>query len=55
MFLAKAATGLAVAGRRERFLANNYSLILTIIGETKGRLAGEMRTYFEGLREGVAG
>lgn len=54
-FLAKAATGLAVAGRRERFLANNYSLILTIIGETKGRLAGEMRTYFEGLREGVAG
>lgn len=49
-FLAKAGKALAA---RERFLANNYSLILTIIGETRGKLATEMRTHFEGLREGV--
>lgn len=49
-FLAKAAKALAT---RERFLANNYSLILTIIGETRGKLAMEMRAHFEGLREGV--
>lgn len=52
-FLAKAGRSLAAQGRRERFLANNYSLILTIIGETRGKLAAEMRTHFEGLREGV--
>lgn len=49
-FLAKAAKALAT---RERFLANNYSLILTIIGETRGKLAMEMRAHFESLREGV--
>lgn len=49
-FLAKAGKALAT---RERFLANNYSLILTIIGETRGKLATEMRAHFEGLREGV--
>ncbi|KAK4694546.1 vacuolar protein sorting-associated protein 52, partial [Lecanoromycetidae sp. Uapishka_2] len=53
-FLAKAAKGLA-QGRRERFLGNNYSLVLTIIGETGGGLANEMREWFEGLKEGVGG
>lgn len=53
-FLTKAARVVA-AGRRERFLANNYSLLLTILGDTPGRLADEMRIYFEGMREGVAG
>lgn len=53
-FLTKAARAVA-AGRRERFLANNYSLLLTILGDTPGRLAGEIRVYFEGIREGVAG
>lgn len=52
-FLAKAGKPLAAQGRRERFLANNYSLILTILGETRGKLAAEMRTHFEELREGV--
>lgn len=51
-FLTKAAKSLA-QGRRERFLGNNYSLILTIIGDTGGSLANEMREWFEGLREGV--
>lgn len=53
-FLTKAARAVAAA-RRERFLANNYSLLLTILGDTPGRLADEMRVYFEGIREGVAG
>ena len=51
-FLAKAAKGLA-QGRRGRFLGNNYSLVLTIIGDTSGGLAKEMREWFEQLREGV--
>lgn len=41
--------------KRERFLANNYSLILTIVGDTGGKLAGDTREYFEGLRDGVGG
>lgn len=51
-FLDKAAKGLA-SGRRERFLANNYSLVLTIIGERggSGGLAAEMRSRFEELRD----
>ena len=52
-FLDKAAKSLA-QGRKERFLANNASLILTIIAETGGNggLAGEMRSRFEELRDG---
>ena len=53
-FLSKAAKNLA-QGRRERFLGNNYSLILTIIGDTGGALATEMREWFEQLRERVGG
>ena len=53
-FLNKAAKGLA-QGRRERFLGNNYSLILTIIGDTHGGLANDMRDWFEQLEEGVRG
>lgn len=53
-FLNKAAKGLA-QGRRERFLGNNYSLILTIVAETGGSLAREQKEYFEGLREAVGG
>ena len=53
-FLIKAAKTLA-QGRRERFLGNNYSLVLTIIGDTRGGLANDMREWFEQLREGVGG
>ena len=51
-FLAKAskAAGGAEGRKRERFLSNNYSLVLTIIGESEGKLAGEMKAHFEGLR-----
>ncbi|KAK2737695.1 hypothetical protein FQN57_007443 [Myotisia sp. PD_48] len=34
------------AKRRERFLCNNYSLILTIISDTKGKLATEQQEHF---------
>ncbi|KAI1498639.1 Sac2 family-domain-containing protein [Biscogniauxia marginata] len=36
--------------KRERFLYNNYSLILTIIGDTSGKLAVEEQEHFEGLK-----
>lgn len=51
-FLAKAARGLS-PGRRERFLGNNYALVLTIVSETRGRLAEQIRAHFEGLKDGV--
>ena len=53
-FLAKLAKGLN-PGRRDRFLANNYSLILTIIGDTGGSLAREQREWFEEKKESVGG
>lgn len=33
--------------KSERFLYNNYSLILTIIGDTTGKLAAEQQEHFE--------
>ncbi|KAI0387475.1 Vps52-domain-containing protein [Hypomontagnella monticulosa] len=36
--------------KRERFLYNNYSLILTIISDTTGKLAEEEQEHFEGLK-----
>ena len=54
-FLTKVAKGLGVGGKKERFLANNYSLMLTIIGDTKGRLADEQREHFGSLKEAAGG
>lgn len=34
-----------------RFMYNNYSLILTIIGDTRGKLAEEQQEHFEQLKE----
>ena len=51
-FLIKASKGLA-QGRKERFLGNNYSLVLTIVGDTGGGLAMEMREWFEQAKEGT--
>lgn len=48
-FLNKAGKGLNTT-KRERFLANNWSLVLTIVGDVEGRLAAETRAYFEGLK-----
>ena len=36
--------------KRERFLYNNYSLILTIIGDVGGKLASDQQVHFEGLK-----
>ncbi|KAI0132771.1 Vps52/Sac2 family protein [Xylariales sp. AK1849] len=36
--------------KRERFLYNNYSLILTIISDTTGKLAEEEQEHFEELK-----
>ncbi|KAK2834860.1 hypothetical protein FQN49_006839 [Arthroderma sp. PD_2] len=40
------------AKRRERFLFNNYSLILTIISDTKGKLATDQKEHFEPFVKG---
>lgn len=53
-FLSKVAKGLP-PGRKERFLGNNYSLVITIIDDTGGGLANEMREWFEQMRESVGG
>ncbi|KAL9104000.1 MAG: hypothetical protein Q9163_001020 [Psora crenata] len=53
-FLTKAAKG-SSQGRKERFLGNNYSLILTIIGDTGGSLAREQRSWFEDRRDSLGG
>ncbi|KAK4465279.1 Sac2 family-domain-containing protein [Cladorrhinum samala] len=51
-FLSKAgqASFGADARKRERFLYNNYSLILTIISDVGGKLALEQQEYFELLK-----
>ncbi|SLM34860.1 Vps52/Sac2 [Lasallia pustulata] len=54
-FLAKLGKGIADKKKRERFLANNYSLVLTIIGDVGGKLAGEQREHFEELRKACGG
>ena len=51
-FLVKGAKSLP-QGKRNRFLGNNYSLILTIVGDTGGPLASAMKEWFEQLKEGV--
>jgi hypothetical protein len=54
-FLTKMSKSIAESRKRERFLFNNYSLVLTILGDLEGKLAGEQRAHFEGLRRAYAG
>ncbi|OAQ71205.1 Vps52 / Sac2 family protein [Pochonia chlamydosporia 170] len=50
-FLAKQSLSYGNDKRKtERFLYNNYSLILTIIGDTTGKLATEQQEHFEKLK-----
>lgn len=49
-FLVKFSKTIGDKRKRERFLVNNYSLILTIIGDEGGKLAGEQRAHFEELK-----
>ncbi|KAH6631650.1 Sac2 family-domain-containing protein [Chaetomium tenue] len=39
--------------KRERFLYNNYSLVLTIISDVSGKLADEEQEHFEALKTSV--
>ncbi|KAL8791912.1 MAG: hypothetical protein Q9195_005488 [Heterodermia aff. obscurata] len=48
-YLAKAGRGLQ-AGRRERFLSSNWSLVRTIVGDGGGKLGEGVRERVEGLR-----
>lgn len=51
-FLARQSRAYGADDRRsERFLYNNYSLILTIIGDAEGKLAAENQEHFEALKQ----
>ena len=54
-FLIRSSKAIGEKRKRERYLENNYSLILTIVGEGEGRLAQEQREYFEGLKKEAEG
>jgi len=49
-FLTKNGKGIGEQRKRERFLYNNYSLILTIVGDVEGKLALEQQEHFEDLK-----
>jgi hypothetical protein len=49
-FLTKLSKGIVDPRKRQRFLHNNYSLILTIVGDLDGKLAMEQREHFEALK-----
>ena len=50
-FLTRHSQAYGGEGRKsERFLYNNYSLILTIISDIGGKLAAEQQEHFEGLK-----
>jgi hypothetical protein len=49
-FLTKTSKAIGDSRKRERFLYNNYSLILTIIGDLEGKLAVEQQEHFESLK-----
>lgn len=54
-FLTKTSKSIGDPRKRERFLYNNYSLILTIIGDIDGKLAIEQQEHFEGLKTAFEG
>ncbi|EXJ82647.1 hypothetical protein A1O3_06460 [Capronia epimyces CBS 606.96] len=47
--MGKLAKGAGDASKRAKFLYNNYSLVLTIISDTRGKLAEEQKDHFGGL------
>lgn len=49
VLMGKLAKGVGDASKRNRFLYNNYSLVLTIISDTQGRLAEEQKKHFGAL------
>ena len=49
-FLTRQAQVFSDSGKSERFLYNNYSLILTIISDVNGKLAADQQSHFEQLK-----
>lgn len=54
-FLVKLSKGFAEDKKRERFLVNNFSLVRTIIADTEGKLAEELKEYFASKCEEFGG
>lgn len=54
LFLVKMSKGMAENKKRERFLLNNYSLVGTIINETEGKMADDIKSHFADLRDDLA-
>ncbi|CUS09488.1 unnamed protein product [Tuber aestivum] len=50
-FLTKLSAAVTDAKKRERFLFNNYSLVLAVIGDTEGKMASEQKAHFEMLKK----
>jgi vacuolar protein sorting-associated protein 52 len=53
--MGKLSKGAGDATKRSRFLYNNYSLVLTIISDTQGKLAEEQKAHFESLLKEAKG
>lgn len=53
--LEKLAKGIGESRKRERFWENNWSLVLTIVGDLEGKLAEEQRGWFEEMRDRFGG
>jgi hypothetical protein len=51
--ITKLAKSVGDASKRARFLSNNYSLVLTIISDTHGKLAEEQKEHFSDLLKEV--
>jgi vacuolar protein sorting-associated protein 52 len=54
-YLTKLSKGITDQRKKERFLFNNYSLVGTIIADTDGKLAEEMKGHFVRLKEAFSG
>ena len=53
--MSKLARGVGDKSKQARYLSNNYSLVLTIIGDTQGKLAEEQKEHFGGLLSELKG
>jgi hypothetical protein len=53
--MTKLAKSVGDASKRARFLSNNYSLVLTIISDTQGKLAEEQKEHFNDLLKEARG
>ena len=53
--MGKLSKGAGDSTKRLRFIYNNYSLVLTIISDTQGKLAEEQKAHFEALLKETKG